>query len=111
MHVDQVPETHLPDTLRTVVSTCDTTMNTSLNSSVRVGSLVTLGHFPDQQPRHASADPQRLRQTALPCHPPARLRAGSREDYHLEGKKENVPSSRITVLGEFLGENESQVMF
>ena len=108
--MDQVPETHLPDTLRTVVSTCDTTMNTPLNSSVRVGSLVTVGRFADQQPRHASADPQGLRQTALPCHPAARLRAGSREDHHLEGKGEMslVPES---VLGEFLGENESQVTF
>lgn len=69
--MDQVPETHLLDATRTVVSTCDTARDTPLNSSVRVGSSVTLGRFLDKQPRHESADPQRLRPTALPCHPSA----------------------------------------
>lgn len=70
-HVDQVPETHLPDMTHTFVSVCGRSANVSLNSDVRVGSSVTLGHFLDKQPRHASADPQRLRQTALPRHPSA----------------------------------------
>lgn len=72
-----------------------------LKCGVRMGFSVTMGRFLDKQPRHAGADPQRLRQAALPCHPPARLRARSREDYHLKGKKENVPNSQIIVLGEF----------